>query len=150
MADKMTAEIAAYRLFELGYDCAQTVLAHFAEDLDLEEDTALLLSSAFGGGIAGTGNVCGCVTGALMALGLKYGFSEPGDSVGKNMMNAKSKEFIARFKEACGGLHCRELLGLDVSIPEQAAEIAGQGLIPARCPAFVVAACDILEEMLED
>ena len=42
MADKMTPETAAYRLFDMGYDCAQTVLAHFADDLDLEEETALM------------------------------------------------------------------------------------------------------------
>jgi len=147
MADKMTPETAAYRLFDIGFDCAQTVLAHFADDLDLEEETALMITSAFGGGIAGTGGMCGCVTGALMALGMKYGFAEP-DAVGKNIMTAKNNEFIAKFKERCGAINCRELLGVDVSVPEQAAE--APELIRARCPHFVTAACDILEEMLED
>ncbi|MBR6521965.1 MAG: C_GCAxxG_C_C family protein [Oscillospiraceae bacterium] len=147
MADKMTPETAAYRLFDMGYDCAQTVLAHFADDLDLEEETALMISSAFGGGIAGTGGMCGCVTGALMALGMKYGFTEP-DNIAKNIMTAKNNEFIAKFKERCGAINCRELLGVDVSVPEQAAE--APELIQARCPHFVTAACDILEEMLED
>ena len=147
MADKMTPETAAYRMFDIGYDCAQTVLAHFVDDLDIEEETALMITSAFGGGIAGTGSVCGCVTGALMALGLKYGFTEP-DTIGKNMMKAKNNEFIAKFKERCGAINCRELLELDVSDPEQAA--AAPEVIQARCPHFVTAACDILEEMLED
>lgn len=149
MADKMTNETAAYRLFDMGFDCAQTVLAHFADDLDIEEETALKITSAFGGGIAGTGSVCGCVTGALMALGMKYGFTEP-DAIGKGIMNSKNNEFIAKFKERCGAINCRELLGLDVSIPEQAAEVAATGVIQSRCPGFVTAACDILEEMLED
>ncbi len=149
MADKMTPETASYRMFDLGYDCAQTVLAHFADDLDLEEETAMMISSAFGGGIAGSGSVCGCVTGALMALGMKFGFTEP-DAIAKNLMTAKNNEFIAKFRERCGGINCRELLGLDVSIPEQAAEVAATGVIQSRCPDFVTAACDILEEMLED
>lgn len=149
MAEKMTPEIAAYRMFDMGFDCAQTVLAHFADDLDLEEETALMISSAFGGGIAGTGSVCGCVTGALMALGMKYGFTEP-DAIGKNIMNSKNNEFLAGFKERCGAVNCRELLGLDVSIPEQAAQVAETGVIQARCPGFVTAACDILEDMLAD
>lgn len=150
MAEEMTPEIAAYRMFELGYDCGQTVFANFAEDLDLDEESALRIASAFGGGVAGSGSVCGCVTGALMALGLKYGFSEPNDTVGKNEMNAKGREFMAKFREKCGAVSCRELLGLDVSVPEEAAEISQKGLIPARCPSFVTAACEILEEMLED
>ncbi|MBR6653792.1 MAG: C_GCAxxG_C_C family protein [Oscillospiraceae bacterium] len=147
MVDKMTPETAAYRLFDMGFDCAQTVLAHFADDLDLEEETALMITSAFGGGIAGTGNMCGCVTGALMALGMKYGFTEP-DAIAKNIMTAKNNEFLAKFKERCGAINCRELLGVDVSDPEQAAEAPER--IQARCPHFVTAACDILEEMLED
>ena len=149
MAEKMTPEIAAYRLFEQGFDCGQTVLSHFAEDLDLEEETALRLASAFGGGISGMGSACGCVTGGLMALGLKYGFDQPGDAIGKKEMNAKGAEYLRRFKERCGAVNCRELLGYDVSDPEQAAEVVAQGLIPARCPHFVTAACEILEEMLE-
>ena len=143
----MTPETAAYRLFDMGFDCAQTVLAHFADDLDLEEETALMITSAFGGGIAGTGNMCGCVTGALMALGMKYGFTEP-DAIAKNIMTAKNNEFLAKFKERCGAINCRELLGVDVSDSEQAAEAPER--IQARCPHFVTAACDILEEMLED
>lgn len=149
MADKMTPETASWRMFNMGFDCAQTVLAHFADDLDMEEDDAFKIASAFGGGIAGTGGMCGCVTGALMALGMKYGFTEP-DAIAKNIMNAKNAEFLSSFKERCGSIYCRDLLGLDVSVPEQAAEIAAAGVIQARCPAFVTAACDILEEMLDD
>lgn len=150
MANRMTPEIAAYRLFEQGYDCAPTVLANFAEDLDLEEETALKIASGFGGGVSGMGSVCGCVTGALMALGMKTGWCEPGDEIGRKEMGAKGAEFIRRFKERCGAVKCRELLGLDVSDPEQAAQVMEQGLIQARCPHFVTAACEILEDMLEE
>ena len=48
--EHMTEEMARAKLFEDGYDCAQTVLNHFAEDLDLDEETALKLASGFGGG----------------------------------------------------------------------------------------------------
>ncbi len=150
MAEKMTPEIAAYRMFEQGFDCAPTVVSHFAADLDLEEETALKIASGFGGGISGMGSVCGCVTGALMALGLKTGWCEPGDAVGRKEMGAKAAEFFRRFKERCGSIYCRELLGLDVSIPEQAAQVMEEGRIQARCPHFVTAACEILDEMLED
>jgi hypothetical protein len=38
--EKMTEERAAHRLFNQGFDCAQTTLSHFAEELDLDEETA--------------------------------------------------------------------------------------------------------------
>jgi hypothetical protein len=40
------------------------------------------------------GDECGCVTGGLMALGMKYGFSEPNDTVGKGIMNAKAQLYL--------------------------------------------------------
>ena len=39
----------------------------------VDYETLMKISSAFSGGIARQGNVCGAVTGALIALGLKYG-----------------------------------------------------------------------------
>lgn len=62
--------------FNMGIICAQQVLAHFADRLNLPEETALRLASAFGAGM-GKAEVCGCVSGALMVLGLMHGPSGP-------------------------------------------------------------------------
>ncbi len=144
---EMTEEIARAKLFEDGYDCAQTVFSHFAEDLDLDEEMALKIAAGFGGGMH-QGDMCGCITGGLMVLGLKFGFSEPGDTVGKDIMNRKAQEYERRMQEALGGLRCRELLGVDVGTPE--GKIEAGNVIPVRCPGFVAKACEILEELLED
>ncbi|NMA37372.1 MAG: C_GCAxxG_C_C family protein [Papillibacter sp.] len=145
--EKMTEEKAAYRLFDQGFDCAQATLSHFAEALDLDEETALKVASGFGGGMH-RGDECGCVTGGLMALGMKYGFSEPNDTVGKGIMNAKAQQFLARFKEKFGSVYCRDLIEADVTTDEGKMK-AGEN-IPKRCPGFVKGACDILEEMLNE
>ena len=143
----MNVEEAGYMLFELGYDCAQTVFSAFAEELDLDRETALKIASGFGGGMH-QGDMCGCVTGGLMVLGLKYGWSEESDAVGKDLMNRKAQEFERRFLERLGGLRCRELLEADVSTQE--GKLLAAERIPDRCPGFVAAATEILEEMLED
>ena len=143
----MTEEEARYRLFDQGFDCAQTVFSAFAEELDLDEETALKIASGFGGGMH-LGDMCGCVTGGLMVLGLKYGWNEEGDAVGKDLMNRKAQEFERRFRERLGGLRCRELLETDVSTPE--GKMLAAERIPGRCPGFAAAATEILEEMLED
>ena len=80
----ITEEEARYRLFDQGFDCAQTVFSAFAEELDLDEETALKIAAGFGGGMH-LGDMCGCVTGGLMVLGLKYGWNEEGDAVGKDL-----------------------------------------------------------------
>ena len=143
----ITEEEARYRLFDQGFDCAQTVFSAFAEDLDLDEETALKIAAGFGGGMH-RGDMCGCVTGGLMVLGLKYGWSEEGDAVGKDLMNRKAQEYERRFRERLGGLRCRELLEADVSTPE--GKFLAAERVPQRCPGFVTAACEILEEMLEE
>ncbi len=145
--EKMTEEIARVKLFEDKFDCAQTVFSHFAEELDLDEETALKIASGFGGGMH-KGDMCGIVSGGLMVLGLKYGFHEAGDPVTKEIMNQKAIEYERRIQEATGGLRCREMLGVDTSTPE--GKIAAGSVIPGRCPGIITQACAILEDMLKD
>ena len=54
---------------DVHYNCAQGVLAAFAEDLGIDEETAFRMGAHFGSGMR-MGSVCGAVTGALMVLGL--------------------------------------------------------------------------------
>lgn len=144
--EEMTREKARFRLFEQKLNCAQTVLSQFAERLDIDEETALKVAANFGGGMH-KGDMCGCVTGGLMALGLKYGVTDGTDAVGTAILNEKSLKYMSLFSERCGALRCRELLGADVGTDEGKMK-AGE-IIPQRCPDYVTAACEILEEMID-
>ena len=68
----------AREYFTAGYNCAQAVFASFSKELGLDEKQALKIGGCFGSGMR-KGEVCGACTGALMALGLKYGQDEIGD-----------------------------------------------------------------------
>ncbi len=142
-------EKKALEMFCKGFDCSQVVLSSVAEQLGIERETAMRAASAFGGGM-GRGDTCGCVTGALMALGLRYGFHEENDELGRSLLKEKKEEFERRFSEQFGSLHCRGLLGGDVSVPEQKAAIEAGGTILRRCPGYAAGAVKILEDMLED
>ena len=51
-------------------NCAQAIFATYGPRLakgKVDFDSCMKITSAFGGGINRTGNVCGAVTGALMA-----------------------------------------------------------------------------------
>jgi C_GCAxxG_C_C family probable redox protein len=63
----------AVLLFDEGYSCAQAVLLAFSPSFGLDESTAKLISSTFGGGMGRLRLTCGAVTGAFMVLGLAYG-----------------------------------------------------------------------------
>lgn len=148
LEERMTEELAK-EYYKGGIDCSQIVFAHAAALLDMDEEEALKIAAAFGGGMM-NGERCGCVTGALMALGAAYGHFEPGDAEAKQKMMERKAEFERRFKEheiTNGSLICREILGH--KIPEEMPEIMQKNLLMQTCPKLAVIACDLLDEMIE-
>ncbi|MDD4716174.1 MAG: C-GCAxxG-C-C family protein [Oscillospiraceae bacterium] len=137
----------ALKGFGEGFDCSQVVLRYAAEKLGMDTDLALKVASAFGGGMW-QGETCGCVTGALMALGLKYGHCKPDDADTKNLLLRKKKEFEDKFKEKNNSLICKEILGQDLSKPQGMQAIMEKGLLATVCPHLVCDACDILDKLL--
>ncbi len=138
----------AQELFSEGYNCAQSVIAAYGPDLGMDEPTCLAISSMFGGGFGRQGEVCGAVSGALMALGLKYGEATVGDPGAKSRMYEYAHEFISKFKERHESIICRQLLGCDISTPEGSRQVKEQKLSNSLCAKFVRDAAEILETML--
>ena len=67
----------AKELFKQGYNCSQSVLAVFCEELGMDIDTAMKISSSFGGGMGRMREVCGTVSGMFMVAGLCRGYDDP-------------------------------------------------------------------------
>jgi C_GCAxxG_C_C family probable redox protein len=131
-----------------GYACSQSVLAAFSESLGMDEKTALKIAAPFGGGIARNAGICGAVTGAIMALGLKYGNDIQGDSEAKNLTYDKVNLFLQKFTEKHGTTICKELLGHDMSTSEGYEYIHTHSEIEEKCTSIVMDAAEILEELL--
>lgn len=144
----MMEEKVIQEKFIKGYDCSQVVLAYFAEKLGLSEEVANKVSACFGGGMM-QADTCGAYTGALMAIGLKYGhYDEETLLAQKDVMMAKSAEFKAKFYETFETCNCKELLGYDVTIPEEFQEALSSGRMLGFCPTVVNAVIKALEEVL--
>jgi C_GCAxxG_C_C family probable redox protein len=129
----------AVQRFESGLNCAQAVLSALAPRLHVTEETALRVAALFGGGMGRQGEVCGAVTGALMALGLRHGTTVAGDAEGKDRNSRIAAELMARFRERHGSLRCLDLLGCDLGTPEGRLAAQERGLFKTVCPALV---CD--------
>lgn len=100
----------AVELFFAGCNCCQAVASVFCDKYGIPQETVLRLGSTFGGGMRRK-EVCGAVTGALMALGMKYGPTLPGDRETKAAVEAKTKEFMDEYEKRHGSYLCRDLLG---------------------------------------
>lgn len=142
-------EAMAY--FRQGYNCAQAVMAAFCKDLGLDERQALMLSSSFGGGIGRMREVCGAVSGMVMAAGLARGYSDPKATSEKAAHYERVQKMASRFREENGSIVCRELLGLakpgpDSPIPE---ERTADYYKKRPCDILVGQCAAILEQELE-
>ena len=92
--------------------------------------------------------VCGAVTGAIMALGIKYGKALHDDESKKKQTYDKTVEFFNEFKKIHGSVNCRELLaGLDLNDPEDHKRIVESGMFDTHCRKYVEDAVGIVEKM---
>ena len=128
--------------FSCGFNCSQAVLSVFGEELGLDKETALNMSAGFGGGIT-KGQVCGAVSGAVMALGLKYGHSIEDKTKTNEMVN----KFLEEFEKKNGSIVCKELLGYDLTKKEDFDKIIEEKLFESKCPLFIENAVDLLEDI---
>jgi C_GCAxxG_C_C family probable redox protein len=138
----------AAETFAQGFSCSQSVFSACADPAQIGRETALRVAAGFGGGLARSGETCGAVTGAIMALGLARCGTPTAEPLAKEASYPAVREFLARFRALHGSILCRELLGCDLGTPEGLQRAREQGLIQSRCPAFVRDAARILEELL--
>ncbi len=129
------SELAILR-FQQGFACSQAVFSSLVQQGGLPEETALRIAAPFGGGISHTGQICGAVSGALMALGLFRGSDQP-DPAAKERTYALAQLLIARFRAIHGSILCRELLGVDMSTPEGLKRVREEKLTARVCPCYV-------------
>ena len=140
----------AYELFLSGCNCAQAVLLAFAPDAGLTEQQALRVASSFGGGIGGMREVCGAVSGMLMAAGLLYGYA-PGDRAGKSEHYARVRELSERYRAENGSIICRELLAGAATAPGGEPEARTEQYYRKRpCPELCRCAAEILDRYLRE
>ncbi len=85
-----------------------------------------------------------------MVLGLKYGHFEAENNEQKSRAYAISCEYTRRFKEQNGSIVCRDLLGYDLTKPEDAACIREKNLFRSVCPEMIRSAVEVLEGILAD
>jgi len=142
MAKHQIADKAASK-FLGGFNCAESILLTLAEHYGVSSPLIPKIATPFGGGIARSASVCGCVTGALMGIGMKYGRMRSTDDRLKAYSVATS--FMTGFEKRFGSLICYDLIGCDFRTPEGHKRF--NELREGRCANFVKAAVEIVLEL---
>ena len=107
---KEEAEKRAFQYFQSGFHCAEAISKSLTELLEKENGSfPPNVATGFGGGIGGSHlDICGALTGGIIALGWLFGRKNPGED--KTRIFGLSSEFRKRFGEKFGSCSCPVLL----------------------------------------
>lgn len=145
----MTKGEIAKSLFEEGYNCAQSVVAAFCDEIGMSKADALKLSSSFGGGMGRLREVCGAVSGMFMVAGAVKGYTSPTDDEAKKNHYALIQKMAKMFSDQCGSIICRELLNLGKDLEGPAPTPRTEQFYKKRpCGEYVQLAADITQKII--
>lgn len=100
-------------LHRQGCNCCQSVVMAYSDKLPISPEDAMNVSAPFGRGLAGTREVCGCVSGMAMVCGLMG-------------HTADVRPLIEKFRDEQGDIVCARLLAQGKKpCPEMVADVAG-------------------------
>lgn len=103
----------ARALHKQGCNCCQSVVMAWADRLPINKEAAMNVAAPFGRGLAGTREVCGCVSGMAMVCGLTG-------------HTADVRPLIEKFRAEQGDIVCGRLLAAGKKpCPDMVAYAAG-------------------------
>jgi len=138
-----TASDSATETFLSGYNCAQAVLHSLSPSLGFDCDSALRIACGFGAGFGRQQEVCGAVSGGVMAIGLRYGRGEAEDKSRSEDCYQRTRQFLSAFKQRHGSIHCRELIGCDLLTAEGQQAFRDRNLLRETCARCVKTATEL-------
>ncbi len=113
---EQNSPISSGEFFDTGFCCAESVLLSIARQKGIESDLIPKIATGFCGGISRSGNICGAVSGAVMALGIFYGREAPDQT--RYEFYKLVRQLMDEFAELHGSTNCRQLTGCNLLTPE--------------------------------
>ena len=117
--------------FESGYFCAESVLLALARHFGIDNELVPKLATGFCAGVSRTSNMCGALTGGIMAIGLQLGRTSPNQS--QLPCYEATQRLIELFEEKFGSYNCQTITGCDFRTDEGRAEFQKRELSENLC-----------------
>ena len=117
----------AIDLFTKRMHCSQVLAMIGLEKLGVNDPSVIKALGAFGGGIGGTGNICGALVGAVSVIGSLYSRSSLEEKENPRMW-AATKAVMKQFEEltaAHGGINCCQIARVDWMDRDQVKDFYG-------------------------
>jgi C_GCAxxG_C_C family probable redox protein len=99
-----------------------------------------------------SGEVCGAISGAVLAIGIMYGKEDP------EIVTHLTGEVVKRFAEKNGAVRCHDIIGFNIGSIDKAADLSSiKGLIKfgmrggkEMCKEIVCSAVEIVLDELDE
>ena len=138
----------AISYFQDGYNCAQSVVMAYAEEMGLTLAQAEAIASGFGGGIGGLRDKCGAFSGMVIVAGGLRGYDK-NSAQSKTEYYALIRRLAEKFTDRVGDLNCGTILrSVKVLVQTDPSPRSEQYYATRPCVRLVEIACEILEETL--
>lgn len=137
--------LAAARHFDQGYYCAESVLLALSHHLGRDDPLIPRIATGFCTGQSRSWGTCGALSGAIMALGLELGRSDPQASASPAYQAVQ--RLTREFGQACGGTRCSELLGCDLDT-EDGRQVYCRTQAHAQCREYVSLAARLAVQIM--
>jgi C_GCAxxG_C_C family probable redox protein len=133
---------------EEGYLCSESVLLAVSFCLGVKSDLIPKIATGFGAGVGRCGYICGAVSGGVIALGIKFGRSEPLKQ--DQPPHWFAQELVKRFIHEFGVVTCRELTDCDLSTEAGHQKYREENVWNVKCRRYIEGAAaqafDIISE----
>jgi C_GCAxxG_C_C family probable redox protein len=113
LSDEMREK--AIELFQQRMHCSQVLAMVGMEKLGVSDPSVIKALGAFGGGIGGTGNICGTLVGAVSVIGSLYSRGSLEEKENPRMW-AATKTVLKNFEALAaphGGINCCQIARVD-------------------------------------
>lgn len=141
----------AVELFESGYNCSQAIVLAFEDYLKVDRKTLQSLSSSFGGGISRLREVCGCVSGMAIVMGIIHGDYDVNDNDQKAKHYELIQKLALKFNEKTNSINCAELLDKVKEVENPTPEIRSKEYYEKRpCSKYIKIMAEIIESELSN
>ena len=129
-----------------GFNCCQSVLTACKDLIGYSEKDCLAIAGGFGKGMGGGTEVCGAVSGAVMALSLLAPHTSENDPWEKERIYNLSQKMQELFLERFGYLRCDALKEHEPPTDERFPTAVRLG-IEKPCEVLIVTAVEMVEEL---
>lgn len=143
-----TKEEIAIESFRSGLNCAQSVVAAFADELQYDRKFALTISCGFGGGMGRLQETCGALTGAYMVFGIDRCRKFSDNKERKNVTYSAIQELTEEFRAIHGTTDCRSLINCDLRTEEGQKYLKDNNLHEVVCEKCILDSIRLTEKIL--